>query len=150
MSILEQQFFHEKGVNWWLIPPESPDCNPIENLWHELKEHLRREVKPRNKEYLIQGIVTLWETVDVTKYCKYINHLAEVLPKLFECEGGHTGYSTFTVCVIVKLSPNACTHGYRYGRPTTTRTEIRQMHKWASEANRYWRPDRFEMGVQFP
>ena len=90
MSILAQQFFHEKGVNWWLIPPESPDCNPIENLWHELKEHLRREVKPRNK--LIQGIVTLWEIVDVTKYCKYINHLAEVLPKVFECEGGCTGY----------------------------------------------------------
>ena len=27
-----QAFFHDRGT-----PPESPDANPIENLWHELK-----------------------------------------------------------------------------------------------------------------
>ncbi len=30
-------FFEEKGIQWWKTPPESPDANPIENLWHELK-----------------------------------------------------------------------------------------------------------------
>ena len=28
-----KSFFDEKGVNWWKTPPESPDINPIENLW---------------------------------------------------------------------------------------------------------------------
>lgn len=32
-----QRFFEEKSINWWKTPPESPDANPIENLWHELK-----------------------------------------------------------------------------------------------------------------
>ena len=32
-----QAFFVEKSINWWKTPPESPDANPIENLWHELK-----------------------------------------------------------------------------------------------------------------
>lgn len=32
-----REFFAEKGVNWWHTPPESPDTNPIENLWHEMK-----------------------------------------------------------------------------------------------------------------
>ena len=66
-SALVQQFFQDKRINWLRIPPESPDCKPIENLWHKLKEHLRREVKPRTKEELIQGIAAFWETVDVIK-----------------------------------------------------------------------------------
>ena len=32
-----QQFFSDNSINWWKTPPESPDANPIENLWHELK-----------------------------------------------------------------------------------------------------------------
>ena len=32
-----QAFFAEKEINWWRTPPESPDSNPIENMWHELK-----------------------------------------------------------------------------------------------------------------
>jgi len=29
--------------------------NPIENLWHELKEFIRREVKPRTKQELVDA-----------------------------------------------------------------------------------------------
>ncbi len=36
-------FFEQNGVDWWRTPPESLDLNPIENLWHELKECIRRE-----------------------------------------------------------------------------------------------------------
>ena len=38
-----QSFMREESVNWWKTPAESPDMNPIENLWHEGKEFLRRE-----------------------------------------------------------------------------------------------------------
>ena len=49
-------FYEENGVNWWRTPPKSPDLNPIESVWHELKEYLRREIKPANKSELIDGI----------------------------------------------------------------------------------------------
>ena len=29
-----QAFFAEKSITWWKTPPESPDTNPIEIIWH--------------------------------------------------------------------------------------------------------------------
>ena len=64
---IAQSFYTENNINWWKTPAESPDLNPIENMWHELKEYMRSEVKPRTKEKLIQGIQQFWKTVDIGK-----------------------------------------------------------------------------------
>ena len=45
-----KEFFDANSINWWKTPPESPDCNSIENLWHKLKEYIRREVKPHTNK----------------------------------------------------------------------------------------------------
>ena len=85
-------WFQDTGVNWWKTPAESPDLNPIENLWHELKEYNQCVIKPTNKDELVGGILQFWETVDIAKYKKYINHLKKVVPKVIEMNGGPTGY----------------------------------------------------------
>ena len=85
-------FFEQEGVNWWRTPAESPDMNPIENLWHELKEFIRREVKPQHKSDLILGIKRFWNTVNSQKCCKYIKHLRKVIPRVIELRGAATGY----------------------------------------------------------
>lgn len=86
------EWMKDHGVNWWKTPAESPDLNPIENLWHELKEYIRREVKPKTKDQLIDGISEFWGTVNVDKCKKYIGHLKKVIPKVIELEGAATGY----------------------------------------------------------
>lgn len=78
-SKLARKFYEEEGVNWWPTPPESPDLNPIENLWHELKEYIRREVKPTAKAQLIVGIKKFWITVTVGKCQRYIGYLKKVI-----------------------------------------------------------------------
>ena len=84
--------FFDRYVNWWRTPPESPDLNPIENLWHELKEYLRARIKPRNLDELIAGIKEFWMTVDAQKCQKYIGHLQKVIPRVIEVQGDATGY----------------------------------------------------------
>ena len=44
-SLYAKEWIDEYEVNWWKTPAESPDLNPIKNLWHELKEYIQREVK---------------------------------------------------------------------------------------------------------
>lgn len=87
-----KDWIEEKEINWWKTPPESPDLNPIENLWHELKEYIRHVVKPKSKEELVEGIKEFWRTVDVQKCNKYIGHLRKVVPKVIEVGGNATGY----------------------------------------------------------
>ena len=87
-----QRYLEEKGINWWHTPAESPDLNPIENMWHELKEYIRKEVKPKTKEELVGGIEAFWSTVDIDKCRKYIRHLRKVIPKVIELQGAATGY----------------------------------------------------------
>ena len=85
-------FMVRNGINWWKTPPESPDLNPIENMWHELKEFVRREVKPKTKDELVNGITAFWNTVDVAKCTRYIRHLRKVIPRVIELKGDATGY----------------------------------------------------------
>ena len=91
-SRMAQSFYGEVGINWWRTPAESPDLNPIENLWHELKDYLRGVIKPKNKQELIDGILTFWGTIDEHKCCKYIGHLKKVILKVIEKGGDATGY----------------------------------------------------------
>ena len=80
------------GINW-RTPSELPDTNPIGNLWHKLKEFIRREVMPKkNKSVLVEGIKRFWLTVDATKCHIYIRRLRNVIPRIIELNGDATGY----------------------------------------------------------
>jgi transposase len=63
-----------KSLNW---PGNSPDLNPIENLWGIMKQKLRGK-KACNIEELKKVICNVWEN-DVTQ--EMIDNLYESLPK---------------------------------------------------------------------
>jgi len=87
-----EQFFEDNGVNWWPTPPESPDLNPIENVWGSMKQYLRTHYKPRNLNELKQGIQQFWQTLTPDVCQRYIGHLQKVIPKEIDVQGNPSGY----------------------------------------------------------
>ena len=78
-KIFEQKPFVERSrdITEVLLPTASRL-----NLWHELKNVLRTVVNPKNKEELVSGIQTFWDTVTAEKCSRYIGHLQKVIPGL--------------------------------------------------------------------
>lgn len=91
-SATARHFFEDERINWWRTPPESPDLNAIELVWHKLKEYIRREIKPTSKEQLVLGIQEFWKTMTVAKCNRYIDHLKKVVPEVIKRNGKATGY----------------------------------------------------------
>ena len=85
-------FMESNNINHWKTPPESPDMNPIENLWAGLKNYIRKVKKPTNKAGLIEGIQEFWQTVDADMCNKYINHNFKVIPEVIKVKGAASGY----------------------------------------------------------
>ena len=87
-----KDFLSDRSINWWKTPAESPDLNPIENVWGSMKYFLRHQYKPRNVESLERGIKEFWLSMTPDVCCKYINHLYKVMPKVVQVEGAASGY----------------------------------------------------------
>ena len=92
-------WIQRNNLNWWKTPAESPDLNPIENLWHKLNcfpecfnAINQFFLKPKTEEKLINGIETFWKTVNKEKCARYIQHLRKVTPTVIELNGNATGY----------------------------------------------------------
>jgi len=66
----------KNGVKTMKWPPQSPDLNPIENIWNQLKIALDKK-KLKNEKELEQAIHEEWEVLRRTNNCK---RLIESMP----------------------------------------------------------------------
>ena len=83
-----KEFMTTNNINWWPTSPESPDLNPIEKLWNELKNYAG---EAKTKDQLLARITTFWATVTPEKCTRYINHIQKVIPVVIEKQGGPSG-----------------------------------------------------------
>jgi hypothetical protein len=79
---------HKVDVLEW--PGNSPDLNPIENLWSRLKKLVARK-KPSNRQELIQAIIAAWFHVITPEH---LQQLVDSMPKRCEAVIKAKGYPT--------------------------------------------------------
>jgi len=79
------------GPKTW--PSNSPDLNPIENLWHILKANIRkRKHQARTREELIQVVMEEWEKLDMTMVNNLIDSMPRRMQAVIDAKGGPTKY----------------------------------------------------------
>lgn len=72
-------------------PPQSPDMNPIENLWDELDRRVRKRTI-KNKQDLKNALLEEWDLIshDYTKVL--VNSMKNRLNAVLQSQGGPTKY----------------------------------------------------------
>ncbi len=81
------------SINWFPTPPESPDLNPIEMIWAEMKHFIRKIYQPQNQQELVTALDTYWNSSITPDVCrKYIGHIEKVIPLVIKAEGGPSGH----------------------------------------------------------
>ena len=84
-------WFHNKGVDLIKLPPHSPDLNPIENLWGDLKRRIEQRF-PRNIAELRQFLAEEWESTPRSTCSNLVNSMPDRMRAVINAEGHKTGY----------------------------------------------------------
>ncbi len=71
------------------LAPQSPDLNPIEEIWGELENKLYRSIV-HSKESLWLELQKAWDNISVEVLRKYSHTIPERCAAIIATKGGHT------------------------------------------------------------
>lgn len=86
-----QRWFHNNGVDCIDFPPLSPDLNPIENMWADLKRRVEQR-RARTMEELEQHLKEEWEATSPTLLASLAHSMPARLAAVRANEGHYAGY----------------------------------------------------------
>ena len=75
-------------------PAQSPDLNPIENLWAIVKRRLQEDPGdlPKNKTQLIQRVQGIWSSLNIELARKLVDSMPNRISECIKNDGYHTKY----------------------------------------------------------
>lgn len=87
------KYFKDKKISCLQWPGNSPDLNPIENLWAIVKARLRK-IDCTTKTKLIEAVIGIWfRDQQITESCqKLIYSMPKRVQDVIKAKGGHTSY----------------------------------------------------------
>ncbi len=83
---LVQRYLSRCGVTVMKWPPQSPDLNPIENLWFIL-DHILKERSPSNDDELFDVLSEGWKTIQSELLQKFIASMPQRMALVIQSNG---------------------------------------------------------------
>jgi transposase len=80
----------QRGMEKLQWPAQSPDLNPIENLWMHGKDEVQNKVRPNNKEEMWQAVKQAWDAVSQERIAKLVRSMPDRIRAVIKAEGGST------------------------------------------------------------
>ena len=87
------QWFTENQISLIDHPPSSPDLNPIEPVWLDLKNILRHITHPPSTITELKAVVLdAWEQLSLEQIDGHIQRMGDRVEAVLEAKGGHTKF----------------------------------------------------------
>ena len=86
-----KEWIHTNNINTLSWPGNSPDLNPIENVWDHLARQLTKE-KFNNGQELLKKLKMEWEKIPLDYVQKLIDSMPNRIEAIIKAKGGATRY----------------------------------------------------------
>jgi hypothetical protein len=88
-----KNWFQTNKIDVLSWPAQSPDLNPIENLWSHLDAKVRAlSTKPKNASELMQFLQEQWELISPDFTQKLVNSMPKRIAEVIRVKGHHIPY----------------------------------------------------------
>lgn len=94
-SRVAKEFIAQNGIKTMDWPSNSPDLNPIENLWQIIKNKVEKRM-PRNIEELGEFLAEEWEAVPEETVINLVKSIKNRCEMVLEKNGDRISYWNFT------------------------------------------------------
>lgn len=90
-SKLVKEFLSEKNIKTLDWPAQSPDCNPIENMWRIIKLEVSKS-QPKTKRELKEAVINAWNNITIEQCQKLALSFKKRAIELYRAKGKHINY----------------------------------------------------------
>lgn len=88
-----QGYLQEVGIPVMQWPARSPDLNPIEHLWDQLKRKVRsRDPAPATLQELQDAVIEEWDRIPQEEVLKLVRSMRERMEDVIRARGGNTRF----------------------------------------------------------
>ncbi|KAH9442507.1 hypothetical protein Pst134EB_033186 [Puccinia striiformis f. sp. tritici] len=89
---LTKAFRKDNNINTIEWPPQSPDLNPIENLWKILKTGIQQNYQPKSLDEMKEAIQQAWDDLPEQHLGSLLNSMPNRMRLVVEAGGGPIKY----------------------------------------------------------